>query len=290
MKLLPQLAKDSKVMQSGPGWILDRKWDGMRALFELSPEGTQIFSRTGQDLRPQFPELLDLHEKLLGPLSSTTSLILDGEIVALGVDGVEDLELLQMRAGDKQARRRNEIPVEVRFFDILEISGTDIRHLLLSDRRLALWSLLEATDCSELMVETLAHGDPVPAGWEGVVSKRSDSKYESGKRRSTWLKWKRTHRATLRVTGLTPGLGARASSFGAAKVADANGVHRGQVGSGFTAEALERVLRSFHSDPETPLLIEVEYRFLSKTGLMVNTAFKGFRDDKVDADSEMEGM
>src|SRR5690348_5405923 len=123
MKYQPQLAKDSKILQCGTGWIVERKWDGMRAIFELSESGTRIFSRTGQDLCPQFPELLDLHERI------GIDCILDGEIVTLGqrleqdvlVPGdpdTEDLEVLQLRLGDKKARRRVEVPVEVRFFDI----------------------------------------------------------------------------------------------------------------------------------------------------------------------------
>lgn len=275
MRYHPQLAKDSKVFQSGSGWIVERKWDGMRALFQLSENETHIFSRTGQDLRPQFPELLDLHERVGVPC------VLDGEIVAMGKDDVEDLELLQLRLNDKLARRQDEVPVQVQIFDVLEVQGTSIIHCPLWQRRNLLLDILEGSGLDMPIV--LPPGQEIPSHWEGVVSKRDDSTYQCGKRRSTWLKWKFTHRATLIATGLTPGKGARSSSFGAVTVSDANGVPRGQVGSGFNESSLREIMDRMAAGEL--VLIEVEYRFLSKTGLMVNTAFKGVRHDKVVADA-----
>lgn len=290
MKYAPQLAHTSMELVRGPGWIVERKWDGMRALFEISKERTLIFSRTGQDLCPQFPELCDLHKRLgiHGILDTEDSIILDGEIVAFREPGIEDLELLQMRLGDKQARRQADIPVEVRFFDVLEMLATDIRDRTLLDRRIVLSRLLDMSKGRFDMPELLPDGEAIPEHWEGTVSKKADSRYESGKRRRTWSKWKFVKRATLRVSGLTAGKGARSSSFGAAQVEDEGGTHRGQVGSGFTTDAIARMEREWdawiENGGQRPL-IEVEYRFLSKTGLLVNTAFKGFRDDKREADT-----
>lgn len=281
MKYDVQLAKESADFQSGPGWIVERKWDGMRALFELSEDETRIFSRTGQDLCPQFPELCDLHIRVGVPC------VLDGEVVAMVQDAEwddkEDLELLQMRLGDKKARRQCIIPVEVRFFDVLEVQGQTVTQMQLWERRDLLASVLDNTEFE--LPQVLSYMDDIPSHWEGTVSKRDDSRYECGKRRSSWSKWKFTLRATLRVSDLTPGKGARANSFGAAAVVDEDGVLRGQVGSGFTESHIAEMLRQFADpDPDVGILIDVEYRFLSKTGLMVNTSFKGFRPDKSEAD------
>lgn len=276
MKYQPQLAKPSG--HTGPDWIQERKWDGMRAIFELGEDDTLIFSRTGQDLRPQYPELCDLHEVIGVPC------ILDGEIIALAEPDVENLELLQDRSGDKQARRMTEIPVEVRFFDVLEVQGTDIRSRPLVERRDMLRHVLEGTQYG--VPETLEPGAEVPSHWEGTVSKDPKSPYESGKRRASWVKFKWVERATLRVStnGLTPGKGARSSVFGAVVVEDEDGVPRGQVGSGFPKSIIDEILSRRDAGTLWGSLVEVEYRFLSKTGLMVNTAFKGFRDDKKEAD------
>lgn len=99
-------------------WDVERKWDGMRAVFHILPseDTTLIFTRNGLSLVPQFPELQNLHTLF------KSDCILDGEIVAIKPgtdDDEEDLELLQMRAGDKNAKRIDEIPVTVKFFDCI---------------------------------------------------------------------------------------------------------------------------------------------------------------------------
>lgn len=285
MKYQPQLAKDSKEFVHGPEWLVERKWDGMRAIFELEWDdenevgNTRIFSRTGQDLRPQFPELLDLHERIQVPC------VLDGEIVTMVGEDTEDLESLQFRISQKNPSKilLSSTPVEVRFFDVLESLGHSVTAYPFARRRELLAEILSFTYFS--LPETVTSLESIPEHWEGVVSKRKDSIYHCGKRRSTWLKYKLVQRATLRATELTKGLGARSSTFGAVRVADASGTHRGQVGSGFKQEDLDRLMQAnatgFDHDQ---VLIEVEYRFLSKTGLMVNTAFKGIRYDKVEPD------
>lgn len=277
MKYKVQLAKDNKDFVSGPDWVVERKWDGMRALFQLSEDETLIFSRTGQDLRLQYPELADLHERVGVPC------VLDGEIVCMVEDDKEDLELLQNRISQKNPSSSllADAPATVKFFDLLEgPTGINATPLRLWERRELLSSVLEGTEFDT--PQLLPTGEEIPSHWEGTVSKNLDSVYMCGKRRATWLKYKFVQRATLQATSLTPGKGARASYFGAVVVADAHGVIRGQVGSGFTQSDIDALMK-MDADENLPL-IEVEYRFLSKSGLMVNTAFKGIRTDKMEAD------
>ena len=213
--------------------------------------------------------------------------VLDGEIVSFR-EGVDHLESLQMRLNDKKARRQSEYPVDVRFFDCLECTGTDITGRSLEDRRAILHECLSTTGFP--MPEVLPQGTAdcdIPTHWEGVICKRLSAAYECGKRRKTWSKWKFVQRTTLRVSGLTPGKGARASSFGAVEVADEDGHPRGQVGSGFPKTVIADIMRREADGSLIGALVEVEYRFLSKSGLMVNTAFKGFRNDKLEADRLM---
>lgn len=284
MRYKPMLAKDSKTFLHGPEYIVERKWDGMRAIFEIDEDETRIFSRTGQDLGPQFPELCRLHEVLVPS-------VLDGEIVALVANansamvaqlsskdgGEENLELLQWRISDKKAMQIHTVPVTVKFFDVLEAQGHCVVNYTFQQRR----ELLEEVVGPDFMVETMEGAD-IPPHWEGVVSKLRSSRYECGKRRVSWSKYKFVNRATLWAVGLTSGKGARSSSFGAVMVCDANSVPRGQVGSGFTQNDIDEIQDLM---PYGPFLIEVEYRFLSKTGLMVNTAYKGLRIDKQEADT-----
>lgn len=291
----PQLAKQPTKTSITPEeamanafWDVERKWDGMRAVFHILPseDTTLIFTRNGLSLVPQFPELQNLHKLFF------YDCILDGEIVAIrpGTEDEEDLELLQMRAGDKNAKRIDEIPVTVKFFDIIRMmdtagkiwDGTASAH---SDRLAVLAGALEGTGYAlpELLTEM-----PIPEHWEGVVLKSHNSLYKPGKRTAEWLKYKAVKRATLKATGLTPGLGNRADHFGAVLVEDANGTFRGQVGSGFSDAEIAEIESWgpwWDEDPKSEWpLIEVEYRFLSKTGLLVNTAYKGHRPDKEVAD------
>lgn len=295
-EIYPQLAKTptktslcAQEAIESPDWEVQRKWDGMRALFHILPGETLIFSRTGQDLRDQFPELSTLHEHFEHPA------ILDGEIVAYEEEygrERENLELLQMRLGDKKARRRHEIPVSVVFFDVLAAALGESQTRFdggqhpLSERLNVLRMMLVDTPFD--MPVSLESGDRVPAHWEGVVAKKANSPYRPGKRTSEWLKFKAVKRATLRATGLTPGKGSREGSFGAILVEDLQGVHRGQVGSGFSDAVITEIEDWgnwwLHSEREDWPLVEVEYRFLSKTGLMVNTAYKGHRQDKEQPD------
>lgn len=282
---VPMLAKESKVTITDGHWLdvwkdkmVERKWDGMRGLFVITPNGTFIFSRTGQDLRQQYPELANtLHHQITVPC------VLDGEIITLQQEDVENLEALQFRISQKNPSPQlmEEAPASVRFFDVLECQGQDVTGEPLWKRRDLLLSILDGTGHEP--PQMLGYGHDIPSYWEGVVAKDPESKYECGKRRTTWLKYKYVHRATLRLFDLTPGIGARRTSFGAAVVEDAKGNIRGQVGSGFTADDLAEIMRRFEND--IPTFIEVEYRFLSKSGLMVNTAFKGIRTDKESADS-----
>lgn len=267
-------------------WIVQKKWDGMRVLIHVMPEEgvTLIYSRTGQDVRDQFPELTRLHEDFDGPA------ILDGEVVAMDPNrpGMESLELLQMRSGDKKARRRDDIPVDIVFFDVLaaqvdgvEFDGGDHPY---SERLAFLKKMLKGT--GHVTPQELTGNDTVSPDWEGVVAKKADSLYKTDKRTSEQLKFKATKRATVRATGLTPGKGSRSNHFGAITVEDEEGNPRGQIGSGFSDTQIAEI-EAMDIESERPLM-EVEYRFLGKNGLMVNTAYKGLRTDKNVADSADE--
>jgi bifunctional non-homologous end joining protein LigD len=280
MLIQPMLARSptatspslDEVLES-PEWVCHKKWDGARVILHLTGRETMLYSRTGQDLRPQFPELADLHLRI------PHTCILDGELVALDDQGRDSLERLQLRIQDKQARRRGDIPVTVALFDLLR-GGRMQRSALttpLENRLRLLGEVLEGTG-----FEPPSSVTAVDPSWEGVVAKRAGSPYRFGKRHADWLKYKYTRRATVRATGITKGNGARSSSFGAVTFEDAEGVHRGQVGTGFSDTDIEAVL-SWAQSGDWPL-IEIEYSSISKTGLLIHTRYKGVRSDKEEAD------
>ena len=244
------------------------------------------------------------------------SMILDGEIVAFDANGVPSFERLQSRINltnpvkIKQAER--DIPVVYYVFDLLYLDGIDIRRAPLEERRALLRRTIMPTPALRLVepfeVDGLTAYEATTAlGLEGLLAKRRDSAYESGKRSPNWLKVK--HRLTddFVVVGYSDGLNSRSSTFGALVVAtrDEAGtlVHAGRVGSGFD----ERTLRTFLARLEVmradqppltvtreqaagvtwvrpELVVEVEYAQYTADGSLRAPVFMHLRPDKTPED------
>jgi len=271
-------------------WAYERKYDGLRAIFDLR-EGVNIYSRSGISLNAQFPELT--------VLDYPYPAVLDGEIYCPDGNGGESLAWLQMRMGQTEPsvveRLQKEYPIRVAFFDVLEWDLIDITdeswHVRRSKLELYMgWlgQLNDQVETSTIMpikkredYEFLQN-----LGVEGLVAKFKDSIYVPGKRRSTWKKFKFEQTLDLQVVGYTE-LGGTASpyerKFGALKVQDKEGNYRGLVGSGFTEDTHNKCWRLLKDNQL--LIIEVEYRMLSKTGLLIEPRFNAIRYDKTEADS-----
>jgi bifunctional non-homologous end joining protein LigD len=128
----------------------------------------------------------------------STSFVIDGEAVLLGVDGVSDFNGLH-------SRRHND-EVQLYAFDILVIDGDDLRKLPLHIRKNNLARLL-ARGPEGIFISEFEQGEIGPDlfrkacefGLEGIVSKRRDSAYRAG-RSPSWIKVKnRSHPAMERV-------------------------------------------------------------------------------------------
>src|SRR5260221_100429 len=145
-------------------------------------------------------------------------MVLDGEIAAFGADGRPSFAALQERVQLKTEREiaqaDREAPVVFFCFDLLHFAGIDVRPAPYADRRRWLEQCLLPSphvqlvhaeeDGEELYKAALA------SGFEGVIAKRKDSKYEAGKRSPAWLKIKPTRSAEFVVGGGTTGKGSRA--------------------------------------------------------------------------------
>jgi bifunctional non-homologous end joining protein LigD len=81
------------------GWTFEPKWDGYRAIGNLSPGGLRVSSRRGTNMAPWFPELEPLSDALAGH-----HLLVDGEVVALDPTGGPDFAALQHRAHQRPTR------------------------------------------------------------------------------------------------------------------------------------------------------------------------------------------
>jgi ATP-dependent DNA ligase len=176
----PCLLTPAPTVPTGAEWLHELKHDGMRVIIRKAGGRVSIWSRNG---RPRTAELVVMAAALRE--LEAENLVLDGEAVAHCGDGLPDFHRL---LGDGK-------PTACLFaFDLLEMDGEDLRPLSLQDRKQRLASVLqgapEALQYSEHM-----DGPDGPAmfahacrmGLEGIVSKRRDKAYRSG-RCATWLK------------------------------------------------------------------------------------------------------
>jgi bifunctional non-homologous end joining protein LigD len=264
-KVAPMLAEAGERPFNRAEWMWEPKLDGYRVIALIDGQGVTLRSRNGLDLSPQFPQLVqELAQQ--GP----AGMVLDGEIVVLGDSGRPSFNALQNRAQLKGAREiaAAELanPAVFFAFDLLHFAGVDVRKAVYSDRRRYLAQCLMPSPRVQLVHAAgdgiALHEAATASGFEGVVGKRKDSRYESGKRSAAWLKVKPTSSADFVIGGYTKGKGSRAP-LGSILVGywDKGKLrYASHVGSGFdesTLEALKRRLaplaakaNPFDAEPE----------------------------------------
>jgi len=200
--LAPMQAELADAVFNRPGWMWEPKLDGYRALAFIDEDGVKLRSRRGLDLAGDFPRL----SAELGK-QAVSRMILDGEIVAFDEGGRPSFGAMQNRGG--KAER-----AVFYCFDLLSFAGVDLRGAPYSDRRRYLSQCLLPSPLVQLVhadEDGIAlHQAALASGFEGVLGKRKDSKYEAGRRSGSWLKVKATNSADFVVGGYTKGKGARA--------------------------------------------------------------------------------
>jgi bifunctional non-homologous end joining protein LigD len=172
-------------------WIFELKYDGFRVLGTKDGTRTSLLSRKGNELIGAFPEISVA-------MNALPDLVLDGELVVLDTEGRPRFDRLRRRSAMRnpitmmQAARDD--PAVVFAFDLLELRGKDQRKLPLLKRKEALRKTLKGIDrivCTEHIGEDgerLFHAAE-QLGLEGVIGKRADSTYVSG-RSPNWVKIK----------------------------------------------------------------------------------------------------
>jgi bifunctional non-homologous end joining protein LigD len=160
---------------TGSQWVHEIKWEGYRIIASRGAGRVRLWSRNANDWSASFPQIVAALDQL--PVESVT---LDGEAVWLREDGRPDFNRLRTRHGCADAC--------LIAFDLLELNGEDLRGLPLSDRRLLLKSILQDRP-EALWYSSEFEGRDGPAlfryaceaGTEGIVSKRRDMPYKSGR-------------------------------------------------------------------------------------------------------------
>ena len=301
-------------LTSGVTWRLEGKWDGVRAVASIDGAAAEhgrltVRSRTDRDMTAAFPELGELTELLTGRQA-----VLDGEIVAFGPHGATNFGLLQQRIGLTRAadvqRVRQRVPVAYLIFDVLSLDNELLLDTPYDKRREVLEELrIRGEHC---LVPGQLHGDPAAVlartkadGWEGMIAKKSDSRYQPGKRSPAWIKVKNEQDIEVAVVGWEPGQGRRAGMIGSLILAVPAGTgwrYVGKVGTGFTDKMLADLaaeLTPLHADasPITealppgadlrqaswlrPELVgEVVYSEVTRHGTFRHPRWRGLRVDK----------
>jgi bifunctional non-homologous end joining protein LigD len=190
------MATSAATIPSGTGWSYEVKWDGYRALLLHDRSRGRLISRNLKDLTRDYPHIPAAAAKL-----TDQPFMLDGEIVALDVDGRPSFQALQHRSLKPAA-------VVFYAFDLLHLGSTDYKTSPLRERRQALYTLPFA---APILLSSPLPGTPVQieqvvreAGLEGVVAKRITSIYEPGARSRSWVKVRFTKRQEFVVGGYKP--------------------------------------------------------------------------------------
>jgi bifunctional non-homologous end joining protein LigD len=207
------------------GWAYEPKYDGMRAELALGPDTTvRLWSRDGHDKSAQFPDIVAAVQKL--PARCRRGVVLDGEVVAVDAGGRSlgfpplsaRLPLTDPRDIVAASRRQ---PAAFIAFDLLRLADDDLRARPWVERRAHLERLFAGCRSAALKPGEHARDDgralyeraTAETGWEGVMAKRLDSVYRSGRRSPAWRKIKIRRTQTCIVGGWTEHRGSRTRSL-----------------------------------------------------------------------------
>lgn len=238
-RIEPQLATQvpkppgGPVEDTGELWLHEIKFDGYRTMAHVGDGEVRLITRGGIDWTKRYGDLPQAFSRL--PLSQA---IIDGEIMVLDEKGISRFALLQdalsAGAGSK---------LHFYAFDLLHLDGWDLRKAPLARRKALLAELLAGQGAnSAIQLSDHVEGDGQGLydqasilGLEGVVSKRANAIYQSG-RTKTWTKVKALETGDFIIAGYTvSGAAEGLAALGMAEFADGELHYRGKVGTGFDA-------------------------------------------------------
>ena len=305
-------ARDVEVMKAtrrdhaftDAAWVFELKYDGYRLVAGAGEGESVLISRNGNDLTHTFPEVARAVRGL------PHRLVLDGEVVVHDERGLPSFGHLQKRGRLQNrkeiARAALELPATYYAFDLLALGGADLRGLPLVERKALLREVIPEVGPIRYSDHYAEQGEALMEqvermGLEGIVAKRADSPYASGRAKS-WYKIPAVKTDDFVVVGFTDPATGR-PGFGALHMAQHVGgalTYRGSVGTGYGEKDLNEIraaldelaepgareriagaprLRGSHwVRPE--LVAEVEFKDITTDGMIRHGSFLRLRDDK----------
>ncbi len=294
----------------GAGWTFEPKYDGVRVLAYATATDVKLITRNGKDKAKQFPEIVASLRKLAS--QTKRSLVLDGEIVALIKGEPARFQELQSRMHVKDShiieRHSSTTPSALILFDILMDGDEILLREPWSERRARLVKRLGKRESEQLRVTESIEGNgrkmldqAKRRGWEGIIAKQIDSRYEPGHRSRDWLKLKIEFRQEFVVGGYTEPRNSR-EHIGAILLGYFDKdrfIYVGHTGGGFSRQGLqemygllkplERKTSPFVETPKTnekahwvepKVVVEVKFSEWTADRRLRQPIFLGVRDDK----------
>jgi bifunctional non-homologous end joining protein LigD len=287
----PSLATLTDTVPNGERWIHEIKFDGYRLQLRKQENDIRFFTRRGHDWTRRFDGLIAAAGEL-----PNFPFILDGEVVVQTETGHSDFGALEADLGAGRSDR-----MLYYAFDVLHIGAKSLRGCSLADRKTVLAELLEGRNGPIRFSDHVDGGGAdlfkraCELGLEGLVSKRLDAPYRSG-RTISWTKVTCRNRETFYVVGIAN----KGKKFDGVYLARRDGdelIYAGKVERGFTdelAKDLTARLEPFKTkiQPLTHkvkkpkatwfkprLLVDVEFRALTGTRKLRHPSYKGVRED-----------
>jgi DNA ligase D-like protein (predicted ligase) len=283
---------------SDPGWIYERKLDGVRCVAHRDGGGAvRLYSRTDRSMGADYPGLVEALES-----EARGDFVVDGEVVAFGSHGVTSFSRLQRRS-------RERVAIFYYLFDVLRLDGEDLRGLPLRERKARLRGGLDFKGPIRFNPHRNERGEELfreacRKGLEGIIAKRADSAYRAT-RSSDWRKLKCHAEQELVIGGYTAPQGSR-TDFGALLVGyneDDRLRYAGKVGTGFDHDTLRTLgarMRELERDRppfadvhpvprgthwiEPELVAQIAFSEWTRDGRLRHPRYLGLRDDKAAGD------